>query len=87
MFGDYVGAGTDMHATFHASFSYDIEDAFRRISCPVSIIATQSGLLEATRSAAKMIHDANYVERLGITKSVLEGSAAAIAPTILEELS
>lgn len=86
MFADQVAAGDRQNATFHAAFTYNVEDCFARLSAPTTIIATQSMLLEPSRRAARLIEGARLVERLDIQRSVLDEHAEQTAQAILAAL-
>lgn len=79
MFVEHLRPGRGMNAAFHAAFTYPWEERLPMISSSVMVLATQSMLLESSRAAAKAIPDARLVERLEITRSVLDESAAKIA--------
>ena len=87
LFADTVANGSQMNATFHAAFSYDVEAKFAASVQPTAIIATQSGLLEPTRRAAQLIEGSRLTERLDIEGSVLNKNAAATAEAILLDLA
>ena len=82
MFVEQLRAGTGMNDAFRAAFSYDWRPRFARIECPALVLATQSSLLEPTRLAAEAIAQAHYVERLDITRSVLNAAAAETAAEV-----
>jgi pimeloyl-ACP methyl ester carboxylesterase len=86
MFVEQLRHGADMNTAFHAGFSYDVEGRFAKVSCPTSIIATQSMLLDATRRAASLIAGAQLKERLDVSRAVLDESAETIAADILAML-
>lgn len=79
MFADTVGNGPRMNATFHAAFTYDVERNFAQLSGDITIIATQSSLLEPSRRAARLIPDAKLIEVLNIQRSVLDDNAEETA--------
>lgn len=86
-FADTVSAGSLMNATFHAAFTYAVEDKFAAVGHPTAVIATQSSLLEPSRRTAQMIGHASLTECLHITSSVLNQNARETADTILSVLS
>ncbi|WFL76346.1 alpha/beta fold hydrolase [Altererythrobacter arenosus] len=86
MFVEQLRHGEAMNAGFHAGFSYEVEDRLARIAHPATVIATQSGLLDATRRAARLIPQARLVERLDITRAVLDEAAAETASEVLRAL-
>ena len=67
------------HWAFHAAFTYDCESRFAALNKPCEIIATQSGLLEATRNAAQALPNATLSERLDVKRAVFEEGAAVVA--------
>lgn len=69
---------------FRAAFSYDCEAQFPKLEHPVTVIATQSGLLEPSRKAAEVLPNANLIEMLDITAPVFEAHSEAIAKAILD---
>lgn len=79
--------GAGRHEAFHAAFAFDCEAKFPKLSQPVSLIATQSGLLEPTRKAAQALPEARLTERLDIKSAVFETHAEDIAAAILAALS
>ncbi|ATW02852.1 alpha/beta hydrolase [Sphingorhabdus sp. YGSMI21] len=83
MFTEQLRHGTAMNAAFHAAFTYDVEGRLPMVACPALILATQSGLLEATRRAAGLIASARLVERLDIKRAVLDEAADKTATEIL----
>ncbi len=86
LFVEQARAGEGTNAAFRAAFSYPCEDRFSTMMHSTTIIATQSGLLEASRNAAKAMPHAALVERLDIKRSVMEEAALQIAPTILSSI-
>ena len=68
---------------FLAAFAYDAYAEFPKLAKPVSVIATQSGLLELTREAAALLPDAQLTELLDVTAPAFEGHAARLADTVL----
>lgn len=86
MFTEQLRHGAAMNAAFHAAFTYDVEGRLPLLSRPALILATQSGLLEATRRAAGLIPSARLVERLDIKRAVLDEAAEKTATEILHFL-
>lgn len=82
MFVEHIRAGKAMNAAFHAAFSYPWEDRFKEVSQDVLVLASQSALLEGSRASADLLPSAVLMERLDITRSVLDAHAAQIAPAI-----
>ena len=83
LFAEQLRHGTRMNAAFAAAFSYDVEAAFSANTRPTTIVATASALLAATRRAASLAPDAEFIERLDIQRSVLDESAEVTAACIL----
>ena len=83
MFVEQLRHGTGKNAAFHAAFSYDVEGRLPLVSSPALILASQSGLLDATRRATTLIPSAKLVERLDIKRAVLDEAAKATAEEIL----
>lgn len=87
LFADTAGNGPRMNATFHAAFTYDVEVKLSALVADVTIIASQSSLLEPSRRAAGMITDCELVEMLDVQRSVLDESAEVTAAVILKALT
>ena len=87
MFVEQLRHGRGRNAAFHAGFAYDVEGRLPQISTPTSIIASQSMLLDATRRAAGLIPQSTLIERLDITRAVLDEAAPQTAQAILEIIS
>ncbi len=87
MFVEQLRHGEAMNAGFHAGFSYPLEDRLARVGGDVTVLASQSGLLEATRRAAGLIQGAKLVERLDITRAVLDEAAPVTANAVLAILN
>ncbi|XUU61774.1 alpha/beta fold hydrolase [Erythrobacter sp. HA6-11] len=83
MFAERLRAGRRANAAFAAAFSYPWEARFAELRTPSRVIATQSMLLDATRRAAATLPEAQMVERLDITRSVLDEGAAETASEVL----
>lgn len=86
MFVEQLRHGEAMNAGFHAGFSYPVEERIVGVMHPTTIIATQSMLVEPSRRAASMIPDAILVERLDITRAVLDEAAESVAAEVLANL-
>ncbi|MEM9532474.1 MAG: alpha/beta hydrolase [Pseudomonadota bacterium] len=84
LFVEQARAARGMNAAFHAAFSYDVETRLAAVSRPTLIVATQSSLLETTRRTAELIPGAHLVERLEITRDVLDGDVSTIAQTFID---
>ncbi|MEP3226192.1 MAG: alpha/beta hydrolase [Parasphingorhabdus sp.] len=87
MFVEQLRPGKFMNKAFHAAFSYDVDSKLPAMTQDSLILATQSGLLDATRRAATLIADARLVERLDITRAVLDEAAEITAAEILNFLN
>lgn len=87
IFVEQLRHGEAMNTGFEACFRYAVEERFARVSGgDVTILASQSGLLEATRRAATLIPGATLIERLDITRAVLDEAAPKTAAAVLEIL-
>lgn len=86
MFVEQLRHGRAMNAGFHAAFTYPCADRFAMITRPISLIATQSGLLAATQAAAKATPFARLIERPDIMRAVLDEAAEMTAAQILDAL-
>lgn len=87
MFVEQLRHGEAMNAGFHAGFTYLIEENLAQIAHPTTVIATQSILLDATRRAASLIPTAQLIERLDVTRAVLDEAAETVAGEVLRVLS
>jgi pimeloyl-ACP methyl ester carboxylesterase len=87
MFVETLRHGSAMNAAFHAGFSYDVEARLPQLTHPTMVLASGSMLLEPSRRAAAMIPGATLVERLDITRAVLDEAAETTAADILEFLN
>lgn len=70
------------HLAFHAAFTYACEQRMADLQTAVHVIATQSGLLESTRTFAAQLAEVVLEERLDITRAVFEEGAEDIAHSI-----
>ncbi|SIN59743.1 Pimeloyl-ACP methyl ester carboxylesterase [Parasphingorhabdus marina DSM 22363] len=86
MFVEQLRPGKLMNSAFHAAFTYDARARMPDITHPALVLATQSGLLEPTRWAGQNIPSAIVVERLDITRAVLDEAAELTASEILNFL-
>ena len=89
LFSDSIGNASRMNATFHAAFTYNVEERLGALSGTTTIIATQSSLLDASRRAASLIPSSNLIEAPEIKRSVLDEQAAQTAlliQTALEQV-
>ena len=90
LFAEHLRAVPRDHEAFRAAFSYPCRERFAALDASVAarltIIATQSGLAEATRAAAAALPDATFVDAGDIEGAVFEAGAARIAGYILAAL-
>lgn len=86
MFTEQLRPGRLMNKAFHAAFSYDVDAKLPTISHETMILASQSGLLDATRHAVDIMPSATLVERLDIKRAVLDEAAEKTATEILNFL-
>lgn len=86
MFVEQLRHGAQMNAAFGAARDFDCEAAFATVRHPVTVIATQSPLLDPTRAAAAAMPNAVLVERLDVTRAVLDEAAETISATVLKAL-
>lgn len=87
MFVEQLRHGEAMNAGFHAAFEYDLETRLQALAHPTTILATQSGLLDATRRAADLIAGSVLDERLDITRAVLDEAAQPTAGVVKQALA
>ncbi len=87
MFVETLRHGRLMNAGFYADFSYDVEGRLPRVTHATAVIASQSMLLELSRRAAWLIPGAALIERLDITRAVLDEAAGKTAAQVLEYLN
>lgn len=86
LFVESLRAADRSHWGFHAAFTYASDEKFPLLTTSTVVIATQSGLLDATRNAVPTLRDVTFVERLDITRAVFEEGAAGISTAIIEAL-
>ncbi|MEO1034274.1 MAG: alpha/beta fold hydrolase [Pseudomonadota bacterium] len=86
LFADALRHGNRWMAAFDAAFRYPVDERFAELRATVHVVATQSGLLDASRRAAKLIPSATLTERLDIERSVMHESAERIGPAVLNLL-
>lgn len=86
LFTEHMRAGNKDHFAFSAAFRYDCETRFAMLDADVVLLATQSGLHEATMHAASGISSATLIDVPEITTAVFEKGAAAIAKRIDQAL-
>ncbi len=86
MFTEQLRPGRLMNKAFHAAFSYGVDAKLPKVSHETLIVATQSGLLNATRHAAEIMPDASFIQRLDIKRAVLDEAAEITAAEALKFL-
>ncbi len=86
MFTEQLRPGRLMNKAFHAAFSYDVDARLPAVTHEALILASQSGLLDATRHAADIMPGATLVERLDVKRAVLDEAAEVTAAEILKFL-
>ncbi|WP_108812010.1 alpha/beta fold hydrolase [Sphingorhabdus sp. Alg231-15] len=86
MFTEQLRPGRLMNKAFHAAFSYNVEGKLPTITHETLILASQSGLLTATRHAAEIMPSATFIERLDIKRAVLDEAADLTAEEVLNFL-
>lgn len=79
LFFDFVGAGEERNAGFHAAASFDAEPVATQVAQPVLMIATHSSLRDGTLQVAQWLPRATLVERDDITMPAFELGAESIA--------
>ena len=72
------------NAAFFAAFDYDCDIHFPSVKVSTTIIGTKSFLFEPSKSAARLIPNAEFIERRDMTKPVFEAHTQAIAGEILK---
>ena len=86
LFAEEIRAGREINAAFFAAFTYPWIERMPDVSTPTMVLATQSSLLDGSRVLANTIPGAELLERLDVTKSVLDQSAETIAHDIIAYL-
>ena len=79
LFFDFVGAGENRNAGYHATATYDTEPVARLVAQPSLFIATKSSLRDGTIKVAEWMPNARLVEQSDITLPAFELGAAKIA--------
>ena len=87
LFVEHLRTGNNSTLGFHAAFTYPCEEQFPKIQHPVLVIATQSGLLQPSREAARKLQNCSLVECLNIQSAVMETGIEEIAQTTCSYLS
>ena len=86
LLAEHLRTGDHDHFAFHAAFDYACEERFAGLQANTTVIATQSAMLDPSRSAAEIIPGAQLVEALEITTAVFESGAQSIAARIITAL-
>jgi pimeloyl-ACP methyl ester carboxylesterase len=86
MFVETLRHGSAMNAGFHAGFGYDVEGRLPLLKHITMVLASGSMLLEQSRRAAAMIPGCKLIERLDVSRAVLDEAAETVANEILEFL-
>lgn len=87
LFAEHLRAGQREHYAFAAAFSYDCDKRLPQLTTDTVVLATQSGLHDASLSAAEAIPDATLVDVTEVTTAVFESGADAICRRINAALS
>ncbi len=82
MFAEQLRSGERRNEAAIAAFAYPWSERFPQIDSNTLILATQSMLLDETRHCAKAKPGVTLIERLDITRSVLDAAAPATAQEI-----
>ena len=87
LFAEHLRAGRNDYVGFDAAFSYDCVTRFSELRAETVVLATKSGLRDASIEAAGVIRDAELVMVDEVTTAVFESGAEAIAKRILEAIA
>jgi len=87
LFVESLRAGDRSHWAFHAAFTYPSDERFSELTKPVRVIATRSGLLDATLAASRALPNATLIKRTDITRAVFEEGAERISMEIAAALA
>lgn len=82
MFVEHLRPGRAMNEAFYAAFTYPWTERFPKISVDTLVLATTSSLLDGSRKASEIIPTAQLLERLDITRAVLDESAETVAADV-----
>jgi pimeloyl-ACP methyl ester carboxylesterase len=82
LFIDFISAGENRNAGYHAAATYEVEAACRQVQKPTLVIATQSSLRDGTLQTADWIPDATLVERDDVMAPAFERGAEVIATLV-----
>ena len=86
LLAEHLRAFPNDHHGFGAAFGYDCVNRFAELGADTVVLATRSGLLDATHAAADAIRDARLVDVEDVTTAVFESGAPAISKHILAAL-
>jgi len=87
MFVEQLRAARTMNAAFEAAHKYDCLARLPCVQKPVTVIASQSPLLAASRRAAAELPMSTLIERLDIKRAVLDEAPERIARDIMNALA
>jgi len=86
VFTEELRAGEGVNRGFHAAFTYSCEEAFSAVDKPTQVIATNSSLLEASRTSSMLIPGCSLRECPEVAAPAMETGAGIIAAATLEFL-
>ena len=86
LLAEHLRAFPEDHHGFAAAFGYDCVGRFAELDADIVVLATRSGLLDATHAAAAATSDAKLVDVEDVTTAVFESGAPSIAKHILSAL-
>ena len=87
LFAEQLRAYPYTHYAFRAAFTYSCEERFSHLDLPTKVIASKSGLRDATLACAACVPNAELEEANDITRAVFEEGAAKIAVRINRTLT
>jgi len=87
MWIETLRSGPNHLSAFHAAFTYDCEGKFSALERHAYVVATTSGLREATLKAAQDLPNATLLDCSEITKAVFELGKDRISAVILEAIA
>jgi len=87
LFIESLRPGIKDYFAFHAAFTYQCEEKFQSNSKHVNVLATRSGLLDATHAAAETLNKSEIRDIHDISSNVFEEGATIIAEHVMEILS
>jgi len=82
LFVDFISAGENRNAGYHAAATYDVEATCLQVQKPTLVISTQSSLREGTLQTANWIPGATLIERDDVTAPAFERGAEVIAALV-----